>query len=126
GACLIRRGTFTVPLSIDELWAHLNATGTTRWELGACEGTTLDDLDMDAVERYLPYRAEQSRQRRRYVAPADLLVGLRAGVRNEQRNAIQPTNAGILMFGFDPQLPLPQSEVACVTYADAPRCAQLH
>ncbi len=119
GACLIRRGTFTVPLSIEEIWAYLNATGTTRWELGACEGTTLDDLDMDAVERYLGYRAEQSRQRRRYVAPAELLVGLRAAVRKEQQNAVQPANAGILMFGFDPQLPLPQSEVVCVKYADA-------
>ncbi len=119
GACLIRRGTFTVPLSIEEIWAYLNATGTTRWELGACEGTTLDDLDMDAVERHLAYRAEQSRQRRRYVAPAELLVGLRAAVRKEQQNAVQPANAGILMFGFDPQLPLPQSEVVCVKYADA-------
>ena len=119
GACLIRRGTVTVPLSIDEIRAYLNATGTTRWELGACEGTTLDDLDMDTVERYLAYRAEQSRQRRRYVAPADLLVGLYAAVRNERQNAVQPTNAGILMFGFDPQLPLPQSEVVCVKYADA-------
>jgi ATP-dependent DNA helicase RecG len=118
GACLIRRGTVTVPLSIDEIRAYLNATGTNRWELGACEGTTLDDLDIDAVERYLAYRAEQSRQRRRYVAPADLLVGLHAAVRNEQQNAVQPTNAGILMFGFDPQLPLPQSEVVCVKYTD--------
>jgi ATP-dependent DNA helicase RecG len=118
GACLIRRGTFTVPLSIAEIWAYLNATGATRWELGACEGTTLDDLDMGAVERYLAHRAEQSRQRRRYVVPMDLLVGLRAAVRNEQQKAVLPTNAGILMFGFDPQLPLPQSEVVCVKYAD--------
>jgi predicted HTH transcriptional regulator len=64
GACLVRRGAFTVPLSIEEIWAYLNATGTTRWELGICEGTTLDDVDLDAVERYLAYRAEQSRQRR--------------------------------------------------------------
>jgi ATP-dependent DNA helicase RecG len=119
GACLIRRGTVTVPLSIDEIRAYLNATGTTRWELGACEGTTLDDLNIDAVERYLAYRAEQSRQRRRYVAPADLLVGVHAAVRNQQQNAVQPTNAGILMFGYDPQLPLPQSEVVCVKFADA-------
>jgi ATP-dependent DNA helicase RecG len=119
GACLIRRGTFTVPLSIDEIWSYLNATGTTRWELGICDGSTLEDLDMDTVERYLAYRAEQSRQRRRYVVPADLLVGLRAATRGEQQSTVQPTNAGILMFGFDPQLALPQSEVVCVKYADA-------
>lgn len=118
GACLIRRGTYTVPLSIEEIGAQLNATGATRWELGLCEGTTLDDLDMDAVERHLAYRAEQSRQRRRYVAPSDLLVGLRAAAHGGEGGAAQPTNAGILMFGFDPQLPLPQSEVVCVKYAD--------
>jgi ATP-dependent DNA helicase RecG len=97
-----------VPLSIDEIWSYLNATGTTRWELGICDGTTLEDLDMDTVERYLAYRAEQSCQRRRYVVPADLLAGLRAATRGEQQSTVQPTNAGILMFGFDPQLALPQ------------------
>lgn len=119
GACLIRRGTFTVPLSIDEIWSYLNATGTTRWELGVCEGTTLDDIDTDAVERFLAYRAEQSRQRRRYITPTDLLVGLRAATASEQHGTVQPTNAGVLMFGYDPQLPLPHSEVVCVKYADA-------
>jgi ATP-dependent DNA helicase RecG len=29
-----------------------------------------------------------------------------------------PTNAGLLMFGLDPQLRLPQSEVVCIKYAD--------
>lgn len=119
GACLIRRGSYTVPLSIDEIWSYLNATGTARWELGACEGTTLEDIDVDAVERFLAYRAEQSRQRQRYVAPTDLLVGLRAATLLEQDGTAQPTNAGILVFGRDPQLPLPQSEVVCVKYADA-------
>jgi predicted HTH transcriptional regulator len=118
GACLVRRGTHTVPLSIEEIWAYLNAFGTTRWEVGVCEGTTLEDIDDEAIERYLGYRAEHSRQRRRYTAPDDLLVGLRAAVRKEASEAEQPTNAGILMFGYDPQLALPQSEVVCVKFAD--------
>lgn len=44
GACLIRRGTHTVPLSVEEINAYLNAYGTTRWELGLCLRTTLDDM----------------------------------------------------------------------------------
>ena len=39
-------------------------------------------------------------------------------MRNEASGTAQPTNAGILMFGYDPQLPLPQSEVVCVKFAD--------
>jgi predicted HTH transcriptional regulator len=61
GACLVRRGTHTVSLSIEEIWANLNAFGTTRWEVGQCEGTTLEDIDSAAIERYLAYRAEHSR-----------------------------------------------------------------
>jgi ATP-dependent DNA helicase RecG len=118
GACLVRRGTHTVPLSIEEIGAYLHAFGTTHWEEGLCAGTTLEDIDAEAVERYLAYRAEHSRQRRRYTAGSDLLVGLRAAVRSEPSGEVQPTNAGILMFGYDPQLPLPQSEVVCVKFAD--------
>jgi ATP-dependent DNA helicase RecG len=119
GACLIRRGTYTVPLSIEEIWSYMNANGTTRWELGICEGATLEDLDMDAIERYLAYRAEQSRQRRRYVGPTDLLVGLHAAAHDEQHTGVRPTNAGMLVLGLDPQLQLPQCEVVCIKFADA-------
>jgi ATP-dependent DNA helicase RecG len=118
GACLVRRGTHTVPLSVEEINAYLSAYGTTRWELGLCGRTTLDDIDTEAIERYLAYRAERSRQRRRYTDSADLLLGLHAASRDAQTDQIRPTNAGILMFGFDPQLPIPQSEVVCIKFAD--------
>jgi hypothetical protein len=35
-----------------------------------------------------------------------------------QTGEVHPTNAGLLMFGYDPQLHLPQSEVVCIKYAD--------
>lgn|GEM_PF-3205388 len=35
-----------------------------------------------------------------------------------QIGEVRPTNAGILMFGYDSQLYLPQSEVVCIKYAD--------
>lgn len=118
GACFVRRGTYTVPLSVEEINAYLNAYGTTRWELGLCEGTTLDDIDTEAIERYLGYRAEKSRHRRRHTAAADLLLGLHAASRDTLTDQIRPTNAGILLFGFDPQLPIPQSEVVCIKFTD--------
>jgi predicted HTH transcriptional regulator len=33
GACYVRRGTNTVPLSVEEIGAYLNAYGVSRWEL---------------------------------------------------------------------------------------------
>lgn len=79
--------------------------------------TTLDDIESEAVERYLAYRAERSHHRRRYTEQSDLLLGLQAA-RDAQTGEARPTNAGILMFGYDTQLPLPQSEVVCIKYAD--------
>jgi hypothetical protein len=78
----------------------------------------VEDLDIDAVERYLAYRAEPSRSRRRLGEAIELLPALKAVAQDPATGQIRPTNAGILMFGLDPQLPLPQSEVVCIKYAD--------
>lgn len=118
GACYVRRGTNTVPLSVEEIDAFLKAHGATRWEYEPCPHATLDDINTDALERYLAYRAEESRARQRYSSSAELLLGLHAAVRAPQSGDIRPTNAGMLMFGYDPQLHLPQSEVVCIKYAD--------
>ncbi len=118
GAFLIRRGTHTIPLGLEEVESYLYAYGTTRWELGLCPRATLEDIDIEAVERYLAYRAERSRQRRRYSTAPELLLGLEAAVMDSQTGMARPTNAGLLMFGYDPQLLLPQSEVVCIKYAD--------
>jgi predicted HTH transcriptional regulator len=47
-----------------------------------------------------------------------VLLGLQAAARDSQTGDIRPTNAGILMFSYDPQLYVPQSEVVCIKYAD--------
>lgn len=118
GACLIRRGTHTVPLSVEEINAHLQAYKPGRWESSFAPRATLDDIEIAAVERYLDFRAEHSRERRRYSSPVDLLLGLEAAAHDAQHDTVRPTNAGLLMFGYDPQLQLPQSEVVCIKYTD--------
>jgi ATP-dependent DNA helicase RecG len=118
GACYTRRGTNTVPLSVEEINAYLNASGLARWELAPCSEMTVDDLDLDAVERYLAYRAERSRNRRRFGEAVELLPALKAVVRDPITDQLRPTHAGILMFGLDPQLAILQSEVVCIKYAD--------
>jgi predicted HTH transcriptional regulator len=109
GACYVRRGTNMVPLSVEEIKTYLNTSGLARWELiSGPEWMTIDDLDLEAVERYLGYRAERSRNRRRFGEAIDLLPGLKAVVKDSVSGQLRPTHAGIHMFGLDPQLPLPQ------------------
>ena len=118
GACYVRRGTNTVPLSVEEIGAYLNAYEPSRWESGITPHTTIADLDPEALDRYLADRSSESRTRQRYSSNTELLLGLHAAARDSQTGDIRPTNAGILMFGYDPQLYLPQSEVVCIKYAD--------
>jgi predicted HTH transcriptional regulator len=49
--------------------------------------------------------------------PQEELVALGCAVKNPQ-GEIQPTNAGLLFFGSEPQVQLPQSEVVCVLFKD--------
>lgn len=54
----------------------------------------------------------------RYTTTADLLLGLHAAARDVPTAEARPTNAGMLLFGLDPQLPIPQSEVVRVKFTD--------
>lgn len=118
GACQVRRGTNTVPLSVEEITAFVHAHGLARWELlPGPLWMSEDDLDLEAVERYLSQRAERSRNRGRFGAARDLLPALNAVVYDAATDRWRPSNAGILMFGLDPQLAVPQSELVCIKYA---------
>lgn len=77
---------------------------------------TIDDIDTEAVEHYLGYRA---RRRRQHSSVNQLLLGLDVVAPDDESGSLRPTNAGMLMFGYDPQLYLPQSEVVCIKYADS-------
>jgi ATP-dependent DNA helicase RecG len=114
-----RQGTHTIPMSSEEVEAHLNTYGSTHWETMPCGRASLDDINYDLVERYLSYRAERSRRSLRYTSREDLLVGLECAVLDPRTGQLLPTNAGMLMFGYDPQMFVPQSEVVCIRYGDA-------
>ena len=116
--CWVRKGTHTIPMTTAEIESHLNTYGSTRWEQALCPRATLDDIDPDLVERYLAYRAERSRLKMRHTSKEDLLIGLECAAPDPQIEEIRPTNAGMLMFGYDPQLQIPQSEIVCIRYAD--------
>jgi ATP-dependent DNA helicase RecG len=116
--CWIRKGTHTIPMTTAEIETHLNTYGSTRWEAGVCSRATIEDIDPELVERYLAYRAERSRLKMRHTSREDLLIGLECAAFDSQAHKIRPTNAGMLLFGYDPQLQIPQSEIVCIRYAD--------
>jgi ATP-dependent DNA helicase RecG len=118
GAFPIRKGTKTFPMSDTEVAAHLARYGILRWETALCPRATLADLDIARIERFLAPRAAHSARYQRFASTADLLVHLEYAAADPATGELRPTNAALLLFGHDPQLYLPQSEVVCIQYAD--------
>lgn len=119
GVCWIRRGTFTVPMTVTEIEEFLYSKGVLAWETQPVLRATLEDVDMKQVEAYLEQRSERSKVAGRLSKLEDILlnIGCAAVTKDEQQQEIiRPTNAGLLLFGYDPQQILLQAEVVCVLY----------
>jgi len=104
GACYVRRGTITVPLSVEEISAFLNAYEPSRWELSLAPNTRIEDLDPESRDQYVVSRSPESRARQRHSSSTEVLLGLQAVAHDVQTGEVRPTNAGLLMFGYNPQL----------------------
>jgi ATP-dependent DNA helicase RecG len=113
-----RRGTHTTPMTVEEIYAHLHTTGALAWEHAVCRHAQLDDLDPDVIERYLSWRDEHSRVNLRHMPREEMLLRLKCAA-HDVDGTVRPTNVGMLLFGLDPQLYIPQSEVVCIRYADS-------
>jgi predicted HTH transcriptional regulator len=113
-----RRGTYTTPMTVEEVHAHLHTTGALAWERKVCPNATLDDLDPELLDGYLNLRDERSRNHLRQMPRDELLIRLHCAARDTD-GQVRPTNAGVLMFGRDPSLLVPQNEVVCVRYGDS-------
>lgn len=123
GVFWIRRGTHTVPLESDEIENFFHRRGTLSWEKRPVELATLDDLDLGLVQVFAERRlSSRSREGGRRADLETLLQksGCAIVVREAGSNepVLRPTNAGLLLFGQEPQEFLMQSEVICVLYGD--------
>jgi hypothetical protein len=77
----------------------------------------MEDIDMGKVEVYLSQRSTRDRQPSRFEHVERILIGMGCAVETGSGTAV-PTNAGMLFFGYDPQLPIIQSEVVCVLFRE--------
>ena len=119
GIFWIRKGSQTVPMTKAEIAAHLATYGTLPWEQALCPRATLADLDPGVIDRYHAFRLSRSRHPTRYASSQAMLAGLDCIRPDPSTGEVRPTNAGLLLFGYEPQIQLPHTEVTCIRYADS-------
>lgn len=112
GRLLVRRGIENRPLEgteIDQLMANRPSN---NFEVQVVAGATREDLDEDVIDDYLERR--QQRNPRSSVLPKDKLLQQISALTDDKK----PTVSGLLLFGKEPQLFLPQSRAIFVKFAD--------
>lgn len=112
GRILVRKGAENRPVEgadVEQLLANRPAGD---FELQEVAGAKRDDLDEDIIDDYLERR--QKRNPRSGILPKDKLLQ-QIGALTEDRI---PTVSGLLLFGREPQLFLPQSRAIFVRFAD--------
>jgi ATP-dependent DNA helicase RecG len=112
GRVLVRKGTENRPVDGAEIEQLLANRPVGDFELQEVAGAKRDDLDEDIIDNYLERR--QKRNPRSAILPKDKLLQ-QIGAVTEDR---VPTVSGMLLFGREPQLFLPQSRAIFVRFAD--------
>lgn len=112
GRVLVRRGRENSPADTSAIEALVANRPNINFETQTVPGAHRDDLDDEVIEEYLERR--QKRNPRSSVLPTDRLLQ-QIGALTEK---MEPTISGILLFGKEPQLFLPQSRAIFVKFAD--------
>ncbi|MFL5626835.1 MAG: ATP-binding protein [Ktedonobacteraceae bacterium] len=117
GVFWVRRGTYTVPLTVSEIMELAHDRGLVRWEQQVVREATMKDIDVELVRAYISQRAGGSGQSSRLKNLERVLTGMGCAKATPD-GPVRPTYAGILFFGHDPQQYILQSEVVCVLFQD--------
>lgn len=112
GRILVRKGGENAQPDGVELDRLLSGRPATDFEIQPVAGATREDLDDDVISDYLERR--QARNPRHTILPKDKLLQ-QIGALSDERI---PTVSGMLLFGKEPQLFLPQSRAIFVKFAD--------
>jgi ATP-dependent DNA helicase RecG len=112
GRILMRKGAENVPADGAEVDRLIAARPAGDFETQPVLGATRDDLDEDVIRDYLERR--QARNPRHTILPKDKLLQQVGALSDD----LTPTVSGMLLFGKEPQLFLPQSRAIFVKFAD--------
>jgi ATP-dependent DNA helicase RecG len=110
GRVLVRSGAENRPLSGDAIRQLAATKSSGEFEAEPVPGATRADLDDEIISEYLRLRAE--RQRRPITQDREEILRQIAAVTAEG----QPTVSGLLLFGRDPQVFLPQAGIIFVKF----------
>jgi ATP-dependent DNA helicase RecG len=112
GRILVRKGAENTQADGSELDRLLAARPVGDFETQPVVGSTRDDLDEDVIGDYVERR--QARNPRHTILPKDKLLQQIGALSDD----LTPTISGMLLFGKEPQLFLPQSRAIFVKFAD--------
>ncbi len=112
GRVLLRRGSETVASDAATISQLLANRPQGEFETQEVPGATRDDLDEDVIDEYLEKR--QKRSPRSAIVTKDRLLQQIGALTAD----LVPTVSGLLLFGKEPQLFLPQSRTIFVKFAD--------
>lgn len=111
GRVLVRSGSENHPLTGDEIRQLATSKSAGDFESSSVAGATQDDFDQEIIDEYLAKR--EARGAARLSSLSTLLFEIGATTRSGE-----PTVAGILLFGKNPQAFLPQSGIVFVKFPD--------
>jgi ATP-dependent DNA helicase RecG len=109
GRVLVRSGSHNRALLGEEVRDLANSKQTAEFETALVPGARVEDFDQEILNEYLDNR--ETRGLARTGSTADLLFEI--GATDREGN---PTTAGILLFGKNPQMFLPQSGIVFVRF----------
>lgn len=112
GRVLVRKGIENRPLEGNEFDLLMANRPAGEFEMQAVAGAGREDLDEDVIDDYIERR--QKRNPRSSVMPKDKLLQQIGALSDDK----VPTVSGLLLFGKEPQLFLPQSRAIFVKFAD--------
>lgn len=110
GRYLKRRHTRNVPLKPSSLRRLMIQRGEMDFEIGIAHNATLDDIDWDRASGYSKHLIGFSEKDVEEVL-------LKRGCLIQTDDDLLPTNAGLLLFGLDPQRFIVGSEITAVRFA---------
>jgi ATP-dependent DNA helicase RecG len=110
GRYLQRQNSENTPLNLRELRRLMIERGETSFEAEITPGATLEDIDWEKARHYATNLSG--------IGETDVeKVLLKRGCLAAQDNQLRPTNAGILLFGKDPQRHIRGAEITAVRFA---------
>jgi ATP-dependent DNA helicase RecG len=110
GRYLHRDGSENAPMKPDHLRRLVMQRGDTNFESEAARGATLDDIQWPKAEAYAASLSSIGAGNAR-----ELL--LKRGCLTQEDGELRPTNAGILLFGKDPQRFVRSAEITAARFA---------